>query len=481
MSSFATPSYLQSLGLVHAPFPVTPDQDGFFFSPRLTQQFAELCHFIELRKGFMLVTGDVGVGKSTLARLLLAKLEADGVRTALVFNTFLQGADLLRAIIRDFDIPVCEDDLEARLQALNSWLLKQHKAGHNCVLILDDAQALDVASLELVRQLSNLETSDAKLLQIVMVAQPEIDDTLARHDLRQLASRLALRLELRPLSLEETDHYLHHRLVRAGNAQALSIDTGALKLLHQLSQGYIRRLHLLMDRCLFGLAIRDNKRVTKTLMQQAARELGLLKAPVTTKEHSRRLGILILLLCAAITAYAWQALLPASAITKEVTKTEAEAVDASPVISRPVNPQWESFLAAYPGLNWPAALPVDWRDISQNSQFGQGWLPVHLSTELLVSCQNHPSYPLREGRLAFFQTQLPTSAVAFGTVSQSIILLQQALAATGLLNSSHVDGQMGPLTAAALARFQQQQQLLASGQPNLASAYQLTCLHMGGE
>lgn len=474
MKTLTTPSYLQSLGLEHAPFPVTPDQDGFFFSPSLTQQFAELCHFIELRKGFMLVTGDVGVGKSTLARLLLTKLEADGVRTALVFNTFLQGSDLLRAIIRDFGIPVCEDDLEARLQALNSWLLKQHTSGHNCVLILDDAQALDVASLELVRQLSNLETSSTKLLQIVMVAQPEIDDTLARHDLRQLASRLALRLELRPLSLEETDHYLHHRLDRAGNAQALSIDTGALKLLHQLSQGYIRRLHLLMDRCLFGLAARDEKRVTKVLMQQAAGELGLLKSNATAGGQSRRVGILILLLCAAVTTYAWQALTPTPAVT------QTETVEAEPIISHPINREWDSFLAAYPDLNWPAALPVDWSDISQNRQLEHGWLPVHLTADLLVSCQNQPSYPLRQGRLAFFQTELPTSPVAFGTVSQSIVLLQQALAAIGLLETSYIDGQMGPLTAAALARFQQQQQLLASGQPNLTSAYRLTCLSMGG-
>ena len=473
MNSLATPSYLQSLGLVHAPFPVTPDQDGFFFSPGLTQQFAELCHFIELRKGFMLVTGDVGVGKSTLARLLLTKLEADGVRTALVFNTFLQGSDLLRAIIRDFDIPVGEDDLEARLQALNIWLLKQHTAGHNCVLILDDAQALDVASLELVRQLSNLETSSTKLLQIVMVAQPEIDDTLARYDLRQLASRLALRLELRPLSLEETDHYLHHRLERAGNAQALSIDTGALKLLHRLSQGYIRRLHLLMDRCLFGLAARNQKRVTKTLMQQAASELGLLKNSVAGGQ-SRRLGVLMILLCAAVTAYAWQALLPAP------TVIETKTVEAAPIISHPVNREWKRFLAAYPDLSWSAALPVDWQDISQVRQLEHNWLPVHLANDLLMSCQNQPSYPLREGRLAFFQTELPTSQIAFGTASQSIVLLQQALAAIGLLEASHIDGQMGPLTAAALARFQQQQQLLASGQPNLTSAYRLTCLTMEG-
>lgn len=473
MSSFVTPNYLQSLGLMHAPFPVTPDQDGFFFSPSLTQQFAELCHFIELRKGFMLVTGDVGVGKSTLARLLLTKLEADGVRTALVFNTFLQGSDLLRAIIRDFGIPVCEDDLEARLQALNSWLLKQHKAGHNCVLILDDAQALDVASLELVRQLSNLETSDAKLLQIVMVAQPEIDNTLARYDLRQLTSRLALRLELRPLSLEETNHYLHHRLDRAGNAQALSIDTGALKLLHQLSQGYIRRLHLLMDRCLFGLAVRDEKRVTKALMQQAARELGLLKNTATAGAQSHRLGVLILMLCAAITIYVWHALLPTTAVIATLEKP--------PMVSHPVNHAWDHFLAAYPDLNWPGALPVDWLDIPDNRQSGQNWLPVHLAADLLISCQNFPSYPLREGRLAFFQTQLPASPIAFGTISPSIALLQQTLAAIGLLEASYVDGQMGPLTAAALARFQQQQQLLASGQPNLTSAYHLTCSQMGGE
>lgn len=472
MSKAVLPDYLQALGLSSLPFPVTPDQEGFFFSAGLTRQFAELCHFIELRKGFMLVSGDVGVGKSTLARLLLSQLESDGARSALVFNTFLQGSDLLRAIIRDFGIQVSGNDLEARLQALNSWLLEQHAAGHNCVLILDDAQALDVSSLELVRQLSNLETSNTKLLQIVMVAQPEINDTLARHDLRQLASRLALRLELNPLSLEEVDHYLHHRLQLAGNAKALSIDSDALSLLHQLSQGYIRRLHLLMDRCLFGLAAREQRKIDKPLLKQAARELGLLKPQPKVNWH-RYINLPLLALCVGASAYVWQ-------VQPAITRLLASATSVAAV--NPVTaPEWDAFISAYEGVNWSGPVPTRWQDIHQVALKDQNWFPVRLPKSTQLSCQNQPSYALGNHRLALFKTSLPTGPVAFGTISQPVLMLQTTLAEIGLLDARSIDGQMGPLTAAALASFQQQQLLEAGGQPDLPSAYLLTCIQEEGE
>lgn len=472
MSPTSVPGYLQALGFERSPFPVTPDPEGFFFSPRLTRQFAELRHFIELRKGFMLVTGDVGVGKSTLTRLLLARLESEGTRTALVFNTFLQGLDLLRAITRDFGIQVSGDGLEVHLQALNNWLLTQYVAGHNCVLILDDAQGLDIASLELVRQLSNLETNDAKLLQIVMVAQPEIDDMLARHDLRQLSSRISLRLELTPLELEEVDHYLHHRLQLSGGAQALSVDASALKLLHGISQGYIRRLHMIMDRCLFGLVARNRRRVDKSLVLRAARELGLQVASSSPGLWRRlRWKLPLLALGIGASAYAVQTLQERVMLP---TTPPSIVIDQEKV-------EWERFLENYPGLNWSGGAPASWQEVLSSLSGEQSWLPVRLSDSSLVSCQGHAGYDLDNGRLAFFQTALPTLPVPFGTANQQVLMLQQALAEQQLLSAGEVDGHMGPVTAAALTRFQQQHGLLAVDTPELNSAYLLTCVYEGIE
>lgn len=509
MSALPLPTCLQTLGLRVNPFPVTPDEEGIFFSPRLAAQFAELRHFIDQRRGFMLVTGDVGVGKSTLSRLLLSVLDEEGTRTALVFNTFLQGLDLLRAITRDFGLQVEGEGLEAQLRTLNDWLLEQKAQGRNVVLILDDAQGLDVSSLELLRQLSNLEASRQKLLQIVLVAQPEIEATLGRHDLRQLASRIALRLELKPLSLQECDQYLHHRLKQAGNAEAFRIDPAALRLLQRMTGGYIRRIHLLVDRCMYGLIDRQPARIDRKLMLRAGQELGL--AP--SSSGSRRwlwlsvLGLLLLAGGALLQTAAlpgWRAadrLLGARggpedlSATRGVLSTEPpdEGVKdplpedstrvAMPEAAAPVEAEpgadWAAFVAAYPGLAWPWAIPQGRQavlDRLADMPLAGDWWPLLLPSGSASNCQGWPAFDLEDARLTLFRTDLPVEPVPFGTAGEGVRRLQQALQEQGDLAPSAVDGTMGPVTAAALARFQKRQTLLASGQPDVATAYLLSCV-----
>lgn len=266
---------LQSLQLVRDPFPVTPDYESYFFSERLRARYEDLLSAVALRKGFVLVTGDVGVGKTTLTRLLINALQGQGTRTALVINTFVQGQALLRVINRDFGLDANADSIEGLLDELHVFLLEQFAAGANCVLVIDDAQALTVDSLELLRQLSNLETSRHKLLQLVLVGQPELLDLLGCDDLRQLRSRIAMHLQLEPMTLDEMDAYLFHRLAAAGNGTALKVDAEAMTLLWQTTAGYPRRVHMVMDRCLFGALGRQLTRIDTRLMREAIAEVAI--------------------------------------------------------------------------------------------------------------------------------------------------------------------------------------------------------------
>lgn len=279
---------LGSLQLVRDPFPVTPDYESYFFSRRLQARYEELLSAVALRKGFVLVTGDVGVGKTTLARLLIHAMQGQGVRTALVINTFVQGQELLRVINRDFGLEGRAQTIEGLLEELHGFLLEQYAEGANCVLVIDDAQALTVDSLELLRQLSNLETSRHKLVQLVLVGQPELLDLLGRGDLRQLRSRIAMHLELEPMTLEEMDAYIYHRMAAAGNSAALTIDPDALRLLWERTGGYPRRVHLAMDRCVFGALARRQRRIDRALMREAIAEIDVPTRAVPTRQAVKR-------------------------------------------------------------------------------------------------------------------------------------------------------------------------------------------------
>lgn len=433
----------------------------------------------------MLVTGDVGVGKSTLSRALLSRLAEQGVCTALIFNTFLQGPDLLRAINRDFGITAEGDSLEALLQALNTWLLQQRDQGRNCVLILDDAQGLEVSSLELIRQLSNLEASQAKLLQIVMVAQPEIRHTLDRHDMRQLASRIALRLELLPLSPSELDVYLHHRLQWAGCPAALTLDRRALRHLHRYSLGYIRRVHILLDRCLYGLAINGSGRINASLVDTAARELSLAGPPRRPGYGSVLAGVLAGVGVIAAVVMLGMAPIVTPALTLPVAVAEELpplAVEVPQELVPVADAAWQGFIAAHAPLPVADASPTRWVEVFEwlpARSDVQPWVPVLLPQEWQRGCDKRPLYPLSDGQLALFRTALPVVPQPFGEAGAMIVALQQALVARELLIPEAVDGVMGPRTATALAQFQKQSGLLASGQPDADTAYLLACLGGG--
>jgi general secretion pathway protein A len=261
-------SHLAALGLVRNPFPCTPDAGCYFSTPHLEEQMVELAHCIQARKGFTLLTAEVGMGKSTLVRRLMTDLASKQVVSALVFNTFLQGPELLAAVLQDFGLPSGRT-MSADIAELNAFLLKNHAEGKTCLLIIDDAQNLSESSLELIRLLCNLETDQEKLLQIMLAGQPELEESLSQHNLRQLRSRLVKHARLHGLNSTEIADYVKFRFDSAGSDGALVLQADACLILWKESRGVPRHIHLIMDRCLYGLAARDGNVIDAVLMKQA--------------------------------------------------------------------------------------------------------------------------------------------------------------------------------------------------------------------
>lgn len=286
-----TAFYLTSLGLHRNPFPPTPDAQCYFYTAHLDAELAEVAHCIEARKGFMLVTGEVGLGKSTFVRRLLDIVEPKGAVVAMVFNTFLQDRELLSTINHDFGIPP-QASMALDMAALNTFLLKQAEEGKPCVLVIDDAQNLSHESLELIRLLCNLETDQEKLLQIILAGQPELLVTLNQNNLRQLKSRIVKHVHLENLSLDEVGRYFDFRLTEAGSAGRLTLDPAACRILHRISGGNLRHIHLILDRCLYGLVATRGQVVTTALVKGAIKEtrIGALPGKATSLHFSRRLA-----------------------------------------------------------------------------------------------------------------------------------------------------------------------------------------------
>jgi len=264
-----------TLGLSRNPFPPTPDAGSYFFTPRLEEDFAEVAHCIEARKGFVLLTGEVGLGKSTMVRRLLDTLKDKNCRSALILNTFLQDSALLSAIQSDFGLPP-SDSVEQGLARLTEFLIERHQADETSLLVIDDAQNLSVQSLELVRLLCNLETGQEKLLQILLVGQPELEETLAAPELRQLKSRIVKHARLSGLQKDEMPRYFDFRVNAAGAEGRLSIEPAAVDIVYRVTQGNMRQIHLVLDRCLYGLASTRGSVITEALVQRAVSDMPAL-------------------------------------------------------------------------------------------------------------------------------------------------------------------------------------------------------------
>ncbi len=243
--------YKDFYGLREYPFNMTPDPAFLFLSQEHRVALDVLRFGIRERKGFIVITGEVGAGKTTLCRALLASLD-DTTRTALVLNPSASGAQMVRTICEEFRLQPAKTTKKDLYDTLNAFLLRELAANHNVVLIIDEAQNLKPAILEEIRLLSNLETTKEKLLQIVLVGQPELGTLLARPDLRQLKQRVALRHHVQPLVFAELSEYITHRLRIAGDTGRLQWTDGALSLIHRYSKGVPRLINVVCDRALMA-------------------------------------------------------------------------------------------------------------------------------------------------------------------------------------------------------------------------------------
>ncbi|MBI2345920.1 MAG: AAA family ATPase [Deltaproteobacteria bacterium] len=271
--------YLAYFGFRERPFSVTPDASYFFMTKQYEAALDTLLFAIRERLGFMVLTGEVGTGKTTLSRELLNRLD-ESVATAMLVNPLLSVPELLQAINRDFGNPVRILSPQRQIESLNKFLLKLHAARHTALVIVDESQNLSFEALEMIRMLSNLETDKAKLLQILLVGQPELDKKLAGHALRQLRQRIVTRSSLQPLQFLEMVRYITHRLTLAGGKGRVYIEPGAYRLLYRRTDGIPRLINMLCDRALTAAYVLDTPIITKGVMRQAVRDLqGWSEAP----------------------------------------------------------------------------------------------------------------------------------------------------------------------------------------------------------
>jgi general secretion pathway protein A len=268
--------YQSHFGLTHAPFNVTPDPNFLYLSTSHREALAQLSYGIKARKGFVVLTGEVGTGKTTLIHSLLNDLD-QGTNTALVFSTVLNPIDLLRYVCEEFkliDLRQGRAELHDYLVLLNEFLLDKYRSGENCVLIIDEAQNLSVEILESIRVLSNFETSTDKLLQILLVGQPELATRLNTPELRQLKQRVTLRHHLRALSLNECQEYIANRLQKSGGQSSI-FAAAATEAIYQYSNGIPRLVNILCDNALLTAYAVGKHQVDAIIIREVAEDLNL--------------------------------------------------------------------------------------------------------------------------------------------------------------------------------------------------------------
>ena len=370
--------YSNHFGLTQDPFSIAPDPRYLFMSERHREALAHLLYGVTGPQpgaggsggGFVLLTGDIGTGKTTICRCFLEQIPA-GCHVAYIFNPKLTVSELLQSICEEFHVapavgtantPTVKDYIDA----LNTFLLQSHAAGQSCVLIIDEAQNLQADVLEQLRLLTNLETSERKLLQIVLIGQPELRSMLERPELEQLAQRVIARFHLDALTERETTQYIAHRLAVAGHSKSLPFDAKALQRIHQLARGVPRRINLLSGRALLGAWANGMERVDRAVVDKAAAEVFGTEPGRHSGTGARRaiyaLGGLLLMGAGLFAVLRWGPPTPAIAVAKTPASAPAPAASAPVVLVPPAPAPIEAIETLLPQL--PQDINAAWRELA---------------------------------------------------------------------------------------------------------------------
>jgi len=358
--------YSHHFGLTQDPFSIAPDPRFLFMSERHREALAHLLYGVAgphqatsgTGGGFVLLTGDIGTGKTTICRCFLEQIPPD-CHVAYIFNPKLTVTELLQSICEEFHISTVAAADAARapsvkdyIDALNAFLLQSHAAGQSSVLIIDEAQNLAADVLEQLRLLTNLETSERKLLQIVLIGQPELRAMLARPELEQLAQRVIARFHLDALTEAESTQYIAHRLAVGGHTGPLPFDRAALQRIHRLAHGVPRRINLLCGRALLGAWANRLHRVDRAVVNKAAAEVFAQDLPRPAsgglQPTAYALGAAALLAGAALTGFAlWSS--PPKALP-QASRTAAARPASAPQLAASVTLQ---------AVSSPAPTPIE--------------------------------------------------------------------------------------------------------------------------
>ncbi len=264
--------YLDYYNLKEKPFSVTADPAFLYLSKKHCEALSHIQYGIQQRMGFLEITGEIGTGKTTICKALLNTLD-EHTKTAFILNPNLSETQLLQAVIEDLGIHTKSRNKIAMFKILNEFLLRQLEASNNVVLIIDEAQNIKPSLLEHIRLLSNLETEKEKLLQIVLVGQPELKEKLQSKELAQLRQRIAIRYHMLPLEKPEIEGYVSHRLEVAGGNGTKFFENEALDEIFNFSHGVPRLINIICDKALLAGYASGNKKITSEIIKKCAKEI----------------------------------------------------------------------------------------------------------------------------------------------------------------------------------------------------------------
>jgi general secretion pathway protein A len=328
--------YLNFFNLKKEPFQITPDPSFLYLSPGHKEALASIIYGVEKKKGFVLIVGAVGVGKTTILRAYLEKAEKTRLKIIYLFNSNISYHNLLRFIFRELGRKPESDEVCEMVNELHQALINEYQEGRNVLLLIDEAQNMPADTLENLRMLSNLETATEKLIQIVFSAQPEFEKTLALEELKQLKQRIAVKAVIAPLNRDEGLAYIHHRLKKASDRESIIFSPRALKEIVRTSEGIPRVINVLCDNCLISAFGYGKKKVSLGVVREIIRDFGMRKPFYVRWRWSLAAALLLV-----VVALAGGGLYQRAALTERnpdlalrPVKSEAGRAEAAPVAEK---------------------------------------------------------------------------------------------------------------------------------------------------